>query len=204
MLLIPSLTALFLTLHPAGLRTLWWPSPCTPEHVEVRHMADVPFAGGLTSLGGPNLHPVKPQSHYNRRANLSAGSANPSGSTISPPLLTSAPPGPPLVPESVAWEPSNRPAAPFGLISCDTFELSSASVERSSAITLNLVHPWLGIIYISSPGFISGPRWITGHPYVLTILPRPITPSEPGFDLSQGRFFASIQQPGYVTWMTHP
>lgn len=204
MLPILPLTALLLSLEPCNFHTLAWLHPQPFENVPVFQGIAVPPADGLPYQDAPNppqgkLQPApaplpSPSPEFVSRVQPATGL----------PPLTFAPP--PLLPHPAPeqWGASSHAILPSGLQSRDSFGMSAASMESNSAISLNLFHPWLGLIYIASPGFISGRPWIIGRPCQLYLFPQPVTASEPGFDQSSVQFTALHYQEGYITWMTQP
>ena len=195
MLLLPPLTALFLNLHSNDQ-----PAPWMADFSQMQPLVGVPPLGDLMPLSAPDRTKAELQPSRNPPPRPSSRPSSPSP----PAAITSAPPPPPSAMDS--WEPPTRPSSPLSRQTTDSSGFSSASnvfFEGNASITLNLVHPWLGIIYISSPGFIFQPGWITTNPVTRPFLPQPVTSSEPGVGLSEGYFPVFLYKPGYVTWITY-
>lgn len=74
--------------------------------------------------------------------------------------------------------------------------------DGTGSLSLNLFHPWLGLIYISIPGIQPDPGTLTSYPDRRFILPVPVSPSEPGGILSHGETLVWPYESVYVFWIT--
>ena len=207
MLILPPLTALFLTLQTNSFQTGWLPRLSTPHEFGLQLMIGERPSGVISRpekdpmLGfrlKAELQPDAASFQYPRSRALPSVIL-----TITPPLINTAPTTPAPVAET--WEPPTRPEPPFGRRT-GMAGFSSAASDGDAGISLSLFHPWLGMIYISAPGFIVEPGGVISYPFcpfLRPVLPQPVTPAEPGVHLSEGELLAWPYQTGCVTWITH-
>ena len=194
MLLLPSFTALLLTLPP-------WEAPAAGTQGAL-----LPYFPWPSSSAGPRDRghpPVRPWPVVAIPAPRSPGLTT--AGTIRP--ATPRPPMQPLprVPMEV-MEPVPRPTSPLGrragaVGSFAADSMAPASFSLSGDLFF-VAHPWFGIIVIQSPGFVVGSGYLITLPWNPPGLPCPVTASEPGAVLLKEPVF-TIGQPGFVSWISN-
>lgn len=193
MLLLPSFTALLLTLPPLDAPAAW-------THEALRPYFPLPSWSEGTLDGG--IPPVRPFPV----AAVPAVPAPRNPDTPAPGATRPAPLVQPMarVPTEMT-EPLPRPASPLGRRTGAMGSFAADSMAGASSFSLNgdlylVTHPWFGIIYIQSPGFVVEPGQFIALPWNPPGLPYPVTAAEPGAILLDERVF-TIGQPGFVSWI---
>lgn len=192
MLLLPSFTALLLTLPPWEARAAWSHGALLP------YFPRPSWSEGTLDGGIP---PVRPFPVADAAAPRNPGLTTPG--TIHP--ATPRPPAQPLplVPME-AMEPVPRPTSPLGRRAGAVGSFSADAVAPASfslgGDLFFVAHPWFGIIFIQSPGFVVEPGQLIALPWHPPGLSCPVTASEPGAILWDEPVF-TIGQPGFVSWI---
>lgn len=189
MLLLPSFTALLLTLPP-------WEAPAAGTHGALLPYFPLPsWSAGLRDRGIPPAQPF-PVADV-------AGPPNPGRAT--PGTTRPATPLPPMprVPMEV-MEPVPRPTSPLGRRAGAVGSFAADSMAPASfslgGDLFFVTHPWFGIIFIQSPGFVVEPGQLIALPWHPPGLSCPVTASWPGGILLEEPVF-TIGQPGFVSWI---
>ena len=235
MLLLPTLTALLLTLYPGCFLFSLGPCPPSQDHftahppgwnrgvppvLPISHperptplpadfpppAREAPFPPyhPVTTSSLTSNHPPPPNSISRLRPGSNFGTSVPAGSATTPPL---PPPGP-SASAPASCEYSFRPAAPFSRSSFSSMGLSSAndsfSMTSGNAEFWQINHPWLGYIFISSPGSANShpPSRGWGELMYLPRIPFPVTLSEPSSYITEDRYPATPYPVGGVAWIT--
>ncbi|MES2468131.1 MAG: hypothetical protein V4675_12565 [Verrucomicrobiota bacterium] len=192
MLLLPSFTALLLTLP-------LWEAPAAGTHGALLPYFPLPcLSAGLRDRGIP---PVRPFPVADVVVPRNPGRAT-SGTTRP---ATPLPPVQPLprVPMEL-MEPVPRPTSPLGRRAGAVGSFAADSMAPASfslgGDLFFVAHPWFGIIFIQSPGFVVEPGQLITLPWNPPGLSCPVTASGPGAILLDEPVF-TIGQPGFVSWI---
>ena len=190
MLLLPSFTALLLTLPP-------WEAPAAGTHGALLPYFPLPaWSAGLRDRGNP---PVRPFPAAAVPASRNPGLTTPGTTRPAAPV-----PPVPRVPMEVV-EPVPRPTSPLGRRTGALGSFAADSMSGASSFSLGgdlffMNHPWFGIIFIQSPGFVVEPGQFIALPWNPPGLSYPVTASEPGAIFLEEPVF-TIGQPGFVSWI---
>jgi len=189
MLLLPSFTALLLTLPP-----LEAPAAGTHGALLLPYFPRPMWSAG--TLGG-GIPPVRPFPVPDVAVPRNPGRATPGPATPLAPV--------PRVPMEVT-ETVPRPTSPLGR---RTGVVGSFAADAVAPASFSLggdlffvAHPWFGIIFIQSPGFVVEPGQLIALPWHPPELSYLVTVSEPGVILLEEPVF-SIGQPGFVSWISN-
>ncbi len=189
MLLLSSFTALLLTLPPLDAPAAWSHGAVLP------YFPPLSWSAGTVDGGIP---PVRPFPVADAPVPRNPGRATPGTTRPAPPLA----PVPRLPMEITA--PVPRPTSPLGRRAGVVGSFSADSVAPASfspgGDLFFVAHPWFGIIFIQSPGFVVEPGQLIALPWHPPGLSYPVTASEPGAILLEEPVF-TIGQPGFVSWI---